>query len=45
MLEFENTVYIDRPIGEVFAFLSDFEISCRKVRQVPGSFRPWRPTH
>jgi uncharacterized membrane protein len=25
MLEFENTVYIDRPIGEVFAFLSDFE--------------------
>jgi uncharacterized membrane protein len=25
MLDFENTVYIDRPIGEVFAFLSDFE--------------------
>jgi uncharacterized membrane protein len=25
MLEFENTVYIDRPIGEVFTFLSDFE--------------------
>ena len=25
MLEFENTIYIDRPIGEVFAFLSDFE--------------------
>jgi uncharacterized membrane protein len=25
MLEFENTVYTDRPIGEVFAFLSDFE--------------------
>ena len=25
MLEFENTVYIDRPIGEVFSFLSDFE--------------------
>src|SRR5918995_316793 len=25
MLEFENTVYIDRPIGEVFAYLSDFE--------------------
>jgi len=25
VLEFENTVYIDRPIGEVFAFLSDFE--------------------
>ena len=25
MLEFENIVYIDRPIGEVFAFLSDFE--------------------
>ena len=25
MREFENTVYIDRPIGEVFKFLSDFE--------------------
>jgi uncharacterized membrane protein len=25
MLEFENTVEIDRPIHEVFAFLSDFE--------------------
>ena len=25
MLEFENIVYIDRPIGEVFAFLSDFK--------------------
>lgn len=25
MLEFENTVRIDRPIQEVFAFLSDFE--------------------
>src|SRR5829696_10199855 len=25
MLEFENTVYIDRPVDEVFAFLSDFE--------------------
>jgi uncharacterized membrane protein len=25
MLEFENTVYIDRPMGEVFAYLSDFE--------------------
>jgi uncharacterized membrane protein len=25
MLEFENIVYIDRRIGEVFAFLSDFE--------------------
>ena len=25
MLEFENTIYIDRPVDEVFAFLSDFE--------------------
>ena len=25
MLEFENTIPIDRPIDEVFAFLSDFE--------------------
>jgi uncharacterized membrane protein len=25
MLEFENTIRIDRPIEEVFAFLSDFE--------------------
>ena len=25
MLEFENTLRIDRPIDEVFAFLSDFE--------------------
>ena len=25
MLEFENTIRIDRPVGEVFAFLSDFE--------------------
>jgi uncharacterized membrane protein len=25
MLEFENTIRIDRPIDEVFAFLSDFE--------------------
>jgi len=25
MLEFENTVYIDRPVDEVFSFLSDFE--------------------
>ena len=25
MLEFENTVYIDRPVDEAFAFLSDFE--------------------
>ena len=25
MLEFENTIYIDRPVNEVFAFLSDFE--------------------
>lgn len=25
MLEFENTVDVDRPIDEVFAFLSDFE--------------------
>ncbi len=25
MLEFENTIRIDRPVAEVFAFLSDFE--------------------
>src|SRR5690606_14922848 len=25
MLEFENTVYIDRPIADVFAFLADLE--------------------
>jgi uncharacterized membrane protein len=25
VLEFENTICIDRPVGEVFAFLSDFE--------------------
>jgi uncharacterized membrane protein len=25
VLEFENTVYIDRPIDVVFTFLSDFE--------------------
>ncbi len=25
MLEFENTIRIDRPIAEVFAFLSDLE--------------------
>jgi hypothetical protein len=25
VLEFENTIRIDRPVGEVFAFLSDFE--------------------
>ena len=25
MLEFENTIRIDRPVDEVFAFLSDFE--------------------
>ena len=25
MLEFENTIRIDRPIEEIFAFLSDFE--------------------
>jgi uncharacterized membrane protein len=25
MLEFENTIRIDRPLDEVFAFLSDFE--------------------
>ena len=25
MLEFENTIPVDRPIDEVFAFLSDFE--------------------
>jgi uncharacterized membrane protein len=25
VLEFENTIPIDRPIDEVFAFLSDFE--------------------
>ena len=25
MLEFENTIRIDRPVNEVFAFLSDFE--------------------
>lgn len=25
MLEFENTIRIDRPIAEVFAFLSDFQ--------------------
>ena len=25
MLEFENTIRIDRPVEEVFAFLSDFE--------------------
>jgi uncharacterized membrane protein len=25
MLEFENTIHIDRPVDEVFAFLSDFE--------------------
>src|SRR5215203_1192933 len=25
MLEFENTVYIDRPVDEAFAFLWDFE--------------------
>jgi len=25
MLEFENIIYIDRPVDEVFAFLSDFE--------------------
>ena len=25
MLEFKNTIHIDRPVGEVFAYLSDFE--------------------
>ena len=25
MLEFENTIHIDRPVDEVFGFLSDFE--------------------
>jgi uncharacterized membrane protein len=25
VLEFENTILIDRPTDEVFAFLSDFE--------------------
>jgi uncharacterized membrane protein len=25
VLEFENTIHIDRPVDEVFAFLSDFE--------------------
>jgi uncharacterized membrane protein len=25
VLEFENTIHIDRPVEEVFAFLSDFE--------------------
>jgi uncharacterized membrane protein len=25
LLEFENTIRIDRPLDEVFAFLSDFE--------------------
>ena len=25
MIEFENTIHIDRPIAEVFEFLSDFE--------------------
>ncbi len=25
MLKFENTIHIDRPVAEVFAFLSDFE--------------------
>lgn len=25
MLEFENTIRIDRPVDEVFAFLPDFE--------------------
>ena len=29
MLEFENTIRIDRPVGEVFAFLSDFENGAR----------------
>jgi hypothetical protein len=24
VLEFENTIHIDRPVDEVFAFLSDF---------------------
>jgi uncharacterized membrane protein len=25
VLEFENIIHIDRPVEEVFAFLSDFE--------------------
>jgi len=25
MLEFENTIQINRPVDEVFAFLADFE--------------------
>jgi uncharacterized membrane protein len=25
VLEFKNTIHIDRPVGEVFAFLSDFQ--------------------
>ena len=25
MLEFANTIYVDRPLAEVFNFLSDFE--------------------
>ena len=43
MLEFENTIRIDRPIDEVFAFLSDFENIPKwnyyvlKVRQVSES--------
>ena len=45
MLEFENTIRIDRPIDEVFAFLSDFENIPKwnyyvlKVRQVSESPR------
>ena len=43
MLEFENTIAIERPIDEVFAFLSDFEnipkwnYYVREVRQLSES--------
>ncbi len=42
MLEFENTIAIDRPIDEIFAFLSDFEniLLGSKVNKGPGVILP-----
>lgn len=52
MLEFENTVYIERPVDEVFNFLADFEnvpkwnyYVLRVQKRTPGPVGPGTKYH
>jgi uncharacterized membrane protein len=42
VLEFENTIHIDRPVDEVFAFLSDFENISKWNEAVPDQRQQYR---